>query len=81
MKLSTEIRLMNWAGVVIAGLGAVLGVAALVVGDAEATETLGTACAILIGLGGGLHWMLGGQEMPSAEVAAVLDAMDKNARH
>lgn len=76
MKLTTQIRLMNVAGLAVAVLGALLGVAALIVSEGDTARGLGTLSVVLIGLGAGMHWMMGGQELPPPEVAAVLDAVD-----
>lgn len=76
MKLTTQLRLMNVAGLVVAVLGALVGVGALVLAEGDAARMLGTFSVVLIGLGAGMHWMMGGQELPPPEVAAVLDAVD-----
>lgn len=76
MKLTTQLRLMNVAGPAVAVLGALVGVGALVLAEGDAARMLGTLSVVLIGLGAGMHWMMGGQELPPPEVAAVLDAVD-----
>ena len=76
MKLTTQLRVMNVAGLAVAVLGALLGVVALILAEGEAARGLGVLSVVLIGLGAGMHWMMGGQELPPPEVAAVLDAVD-----
>jgi len=76
MKLTTQLRLMNVAGLAVAGLGALVGVTALVLAEGDAARGLGLLSVVLIGLGAGMHWMMGGQELPPPEVAAVLDSIE-----
>lgn len=77
MKLTTQLRLMNAVGPVLAGLGASLGAVALILGEGRPAEALGLLSVVLIGIGAGLHWTLGGQELPPPEVAAVLESIDE----
>lgn len=76
MKLTTQLRLMNVAGLAVAVLGALVGLAALVLAEGDTARGLGLLSVVLIGLGAGMHWMMGGQELPPPEVAAVLDSID-----
>lgn len=76
MKLTTQLRLMNVVGLALAVLGALLGVVALILAEGDAARGLGLSSVVLIGLGTGMRWMMGGQELPPPEVAEVLDAVE-----